>query len=190
MTNIIRSVTCTVCVFALFAAGTLSAGGAAKLAATPGVSSLTYKIVHPMHEFESVSHDVTCTITVDDSSGTIRTAFFSADVTSFDSGNSNRDSHAMEVVDALTYPTVSFKSTNIRTLGTGLSVDGDLEFHGQTHPVSFSAATSATGDTLAVAGSTSISMTAFGIDRPSLLLVPVQDTIRISFQMKFPKGTH
>ncbi|HTP12644.1 MAG TPA: YceI family protein, partial [Bacteroidota bacterium] len=35
------------------------------------------------------------------------------DVTTFDSGNSNRDSHAMEVVDALTYPDVQFTSTSV-----------------------------------------------------------------------------
>jgi polyisoprenoid-binding protein YceI len=169
-------------------AGVGRSGEPIKLTAATGPSYLKYKIVHPMHEFESVSKEVTCTIEMDDSSRTIRTAFFSADVTSFDSGNSNRDSHAMEVLDALTYPTVSFQSTSIQASGNEFHVSGDLTFHGQTHPVIFAATSAAAGDTLAVTGGADISMAAFGIDRPSLLLMPVQDTIRILFQMMFPKG--
>ncbi len=160
------------------------------LTAIHGASMLQYLLVHPLHEVEGVCKDLSCTVQYDDATHTITHASFSADVSSFDSGNSNRDSHAMEVLDALEYPTVSFESTAIRETGDDLGVTGNLTFHGQTRPIIFEATDSARSDTLRVQGSAKISLTAFGIERPTLLMIPVHDTLRISFLMRFPLPTH
>ena len=163
-----------------------ASGRTTKLSATKDESFLTYKLIHPLHEVEATSKDVDCMIDYNDATKTIQSTTFSADVSSFDSGNSNRDSHAMEVLDALTYPTVSFQSKSITTSGMNLTVSGDLTFHGQTKPVDFIATTSSGNNKLTVQGAANVSLTAFGIDRPSLMMIPVQDTLRISFTMVFP----
>jgi polyisoprenoid-binding protein YceI len=103
----------------------------------------------------------------------------------FDSGNSNRDSHAMEVLDALTFPTVSFQSKEIKTSGQDLLVSGDLTFHGVTKPISFDATTVSSGSDLTVQGKANISLTSYQIERPSLLFIPVEDTLRITFTLSF-----
>ncbi|HUL44245.1 MAG TPA: YceI family protein [Bacteroidota bacterium] len=149
-------------------------------------SSLSYHLTHPLHEIDATSKDIDCTISYDEATQTIQATTFSADVTTFDSGNSNRDSHAMEVLDALTYPTVSFASKLIKSNGNDLDVSGDLTFHGQTKPVEFSASKSIADGKLTVSGKADVSLTAFGIERPSLLMIPVQDTLRISFTVLFP----
>ena len=148
-------------------------------------SVIQYLLIHPLHEVEAVCKDLFCTIQYDDATQTILGTSFSADVSSFDSGNSNRDSHAMEVLDALSFPTVSFKSNKIDTQGNGLQVAGDLTFHGVTKPITFSAWTSTEGKKLKVEGKANVSLTAFQIERPALLMIPVQDTLRISFTMVF-----
>jgi len=153
---------------------------------TRSESSMTYHIHHPLHEVEATSKDLQCRITYNAATGEILHAFFSADVTSFDSGNSNRDSHAMEVLDALSYPTVSFNSKSITTTGTNLTVEGDLNFHGRTKPIVFAATTAKAADKLTVDGQANVSLTAFEIDRPSLLMIPVDDTLKISFIVVFP----
>ena len=69
-------------------------------------------------------------------------------------------------------------------------MDGDLNFHGQIKAVHFPAELKVNGDVMTVTGTANVSLTAYGIERPSLLLVPVEDTLRISFQMTFPGGGH
>ncbi len=173
----------------LFLAG-LSAFAAAptQITASKDGSSLTYLLIHPLHKVEGVSKDITAQIDYDDATHTILGANFSADVSTFDSGNSSRDSHAMEVLDALDYPTVSYVSTAIQHSGPAITMHGNLTFHGQTHPVDVQATAQPAGDKLTVEGKTAVSLTAFGIERPSLLMIPTEDTLRISFTVVFPVG--
>ena len=69
-----------------------------------------------------------------------------------------------------------------------MQVQGDLTFHGQTKPVAFPATLDAAGSKISVEGNAAVSLTAFGIERPSLLLIPVEDTLHISFTMVFPNS--
>lgn len=149
---------------------------------------MTYLLIHPLHRVEGVSKEFDAKIDYDDATHTILRASFSADVSTFDSGNSSRDSHAMEVLDALEYPTVSYASTGIQASGQVLTMHGNLTFHGQTHPVDVQATAAPAGDKLTVEGKTEVSLTAFGIERPSLLMIPTEDTLRISFKVLFPLG--
>jgi polyisoprenoid-binding protein YceI len=160
------------------------------LNAISGDSFLKYLLVHPLHHVEGISKDLVCTIDYDDATHTVTAASFEAEVSSFDSGNSSRDSHAMEVLDALTFPVVSFKSSSIAESGQNLEVKGDLTFHGQTKPITFPATLTSEGGKLSVAGGAEVSLTAYGIERPSLLLIPVNDTLHISFTMVFNAPGH
>jgi polyisoprenoid-binding protein YceI len=157
------------------------------LQAIKGESSLSYVLIHPLHRVEAISKELTCTIQYDDATHTITSTSFSADVSSFDSGNSNRDSHALEVLDALIYPTVSFESKEIKTNGDKLEVGGDLTFHGVTKPIFFPASILRKNSKFVVNGETNVSLTAFQVERPSLLFIPVKDTLRVSFTMVFSR---
>lgn len=175
-----------VAALALVAGFSLVVAGPSKHTAAKDRSTLTYVLIHPLHRIEGTSKDVECEIEYDDATHTIIQASFSTGVDSFDSGNSNRDSHALEILEALMYPTVSFQSTAIVAHGSDLEVKGDLTFHGQTKPISFSASATGSENILNVDGSAKVSLTAFKIERPSLLMIPVEDTLSISFKMVFP----
>ncbi len=177
-------------IFPLLLAAALSAFAAAptQITAVKDGSSMTYLLIHPLHKVEGVSKDFDARIDYDDATHTILRASFSADVSTFDSGNSSRDSHAMEVLDALDYPTVSYASTGIQASGQVLTMHGNLTFHGQTHPVDVQATANPTGDKLSVEGKTAVSLTAFGIERPSLLMIPTEDSLHITFKVIFPVG--
>ncbi len=159
--------------------------GTRRLEAVPKESTITYLLSHPFHEVESVSRDGRCAIDADTDAKTIQDVTVKVDVTTFDSGNSNRDSHAMEVVDALTYPEASFKSTLVSQKGDSVFVDGALTFHGVTRDVRIVAKTDWSAGRLTVTGGFDISLTAFHIERPALLLIPVSDTLRFSFVQIF-----
>jgi polyisoprenoid-binding protein YceI len=179
-----------ICFLVLLCAGQACPGALGRtLTALKDTSSMSYLLIHPLHKVEAVCRDIDCSVVYDDASHTIDSASFSAGVSCFDSGNSNRDSHAMEVLDALTFPEVSFRSREIRADGSRLSVAGDLTFHGETRSLTFPATADSGGGTLTVRGNAGISLTEFKIDRPSLLMLPVEDTLRISFIVVFPLGS-
>jgi len=144
-------------------------------------SWVSYRLVHPLHTIDATSKDVVYQIELDPTKQEIKSVSAQVDVTTFDSGNSNRDSHAMEVIDALTYPDVTFSSTSVAESGDSLSIAGKLTFHGVTKDIHAAAVSKWLPNRLEVRGNFDVSLTAFNIDRPSLLMIPVQDTLRFSF---------
>jgi polyisoprenoid-binding protein YceI len=144
-------------------------------------SSVSYRLVHPLHTIDATSKDVVYQIELDPTKQEIKAVSAQVDVTTFDSGNSNRDSHAMEVIDALTFPDVTFSSTSIAQRGDSLSIAGKLTFHGVTKDIVATAVSKWSPNRLEVRGSFDLSLTAFNIERPSLLMIPVEDTLRFSF---------
>jgi polyisoprenoid-binding protein YceI len=151
-----------------------------------GESSATYFLVHPMHEVEALSKEVVYTASLNSDTKSLQTVTAIVDVTSFDSGNSNRDSHAMEVVDAMSFPEVKFTSTSIVPQGNSLIVVGKLTFHGVTNDVSATAIPEWGSDKLVVHATMPISLTAFKVERPALLFIPVHDTLRFNLTAAFP----
>jgi polyisoprenoid-binding protein YceI len=148
-------------------------------------TAVTYHLDHPLHTIEATSTDASFHAEIDSASNSISSVKAHVDVMTFNSGNSNRDSHAMEVIDALTYPDVSFSSTKIDTAGDGLAVTGNVTFHGITKEVVATVVPRRTHEILSVTGGFNLSLTDFKIDRPSLLMVPVGDTLRFSLKTAF-----
>jgi polyisoprenoid-binding protein YceI len=148
-------------------------------------TSVTYLLSHPLHHIESTSNDIDCRIEIDPAKKEIRSATAQIDVTTFNSGNSNRDSHAMEVIDAITFPDVNFSSTSIIKNADSLKAMGNLTFHGITKDIIIIAATKWSKDRLEVKGSFDISLTDFKVERPSLLMIKSDDILKFSLTAVF-----
>lgn len=161
------------------------AAHAQSLVAVPEQSSVTYHLVHPLHKIEATSKEVHYKVDADVQSRQIKHIQAHVDVMTFDSGNSNRDSHAMEVIDAITYPDVNFNSTAITQSGDSIRVDGVLDFHGVKKEVSITGTTSWEGNRLTLRGGFDVSLAAFQIERPSLLMIPVEDTLQFAIVAVF-----
>ena len=150
-----------------------------------GESSMTYRMVHPLHKIEATSKEVVYDVEADPGTKQFKTVSGWVDVTTFDSGNSNRDSHAMEVIDAITYPDAKFEGTGFTQKGDSLFITGKVTFHGITREMTAGAVTHWSEGKLEVDGSFDLSLAAFKIDRPSLLMIPVEDTLSFSFAAIF-----
>jgi polyisoprenoid-binding protein YceI len=63
------------------------------------------------------------------------------DASSIDTGMEARDTHLRsgDFLDAAKYPELVFRSTGIKKVGDGYTIDGDLTMHGQTRPVTLDA---------------------------------------------------
>ncbi len=158
---------------------------AKKISAIKGESRLMYSLSHPLHKIDATTKEFICDVEINDAKE-IQSVKVSADVMTFDSGNSSRDSHAMEVIDAFTYPEVSFISDSITTNANELSVSGKLSFHGVTKPVSFSAKAQSQNGKTTVEGKITVKLEDFKVERPKLALIPTDEFLYISFVVIFP----
>ena len=113
---------------------------------------------------------------------------------SFDSNHAKRDKHIMgpAFLDVSKYPTVTFKSSNIKDMGNGkVEVTGDLNLHGVTKTIVFDAALIGEGDSpwgdyrAGFEGSTDLKFSDYNIDGSK---IGVDDfTINMYFEGKTKK---
>jgi polyisoprenoid-binding protein YceI len=149
-------------------------------------ASVTYLLQHPLHHIEATSKEPHFKITVDPVQHTMSSVMGTVDVMTFSSGNSNRDSHAGEVIDAISYPDASFQSSNVTWTGSLFKVDGKITFHGVTKDITIMANAKWVGaNRLEVEGKFDCTLTQFNIERPALLLVPVEDKLSFEFSAAF-----
>lgn len=148
-------------------------------------SFITYKLTHPLHEVKGTSKESVCLIYADAEKKEIKNVLVEVAVASFNSGNSNRDSHAMEVVDAISIPNAKFLSTKVDPAGDSLKIYGKLTFHGVTKDIIINAFANWSGDKLIVDGNFNISLTEFKVERPALLLIPVNDNLTFTIKQVF-----
>ncbi len=147
-------------------------------------STITYAMSHPMHSFEGVSRDVACVMVVDDANK-IESVAAATKLSSFDSDNTNRDSHALETMEALKYPKVTFTSNDVQQEGNNLAIKGNLTFHGVTKPVVIQANRQDGNGQITVKGDFDIKLSDYKIEKPSLMMVPVDETVKLKIHVVF-----
>lgn len=160
--------------------------GKKKIVADKKASEISYSMVHPMHEWTGTSKDVNCIILYNEAESSIESVAVSVFLSSFDSKNSNRDSHALEVLDAIKYPTVKFTSNHIQHNGDELIINGNLTFHNVTKPVTITAKQTSEKKKLWVAGSFKVNMTDYQVEPPSLMGFKTQEEMAMTFKIAFP----
>lgn len=144
-------------------------------------SSITYAMEHPLHSWEGVSREINSVILSDANKNIITQAAVSVKISSFDSQNANRDSHCIEVTEAIKFPNISFSSTSIKQNGNILEITGKLTFHGVTKEIMLTAEKKTVDNQLQITGSFSINMTDYNVDPPSLMALKTDETIKLKF---------
>lgn len=157
-----------------------------KLVADKSLSTVTYSAKHPLHKWDGVSHDVNCALIYNDETKQAETVAVSLKVSSFNSDNNNRDSHAIEVLDGLKYPNVTFVSSDVKSGENGtLVAKGNLTFHGVTKPVTLQATRKEAGGKITLTGEFPVLLSAYNIERPSLMGLKVEDDMVLRFNAVF-----
>jgi polyisoprenoid-binding protein YceI len=148
-------------------------------------SFIQYTVNHPFHSATAVTNNFICNIDFNSDTRQVNKVVVAVGLGTFDSKNSNRDSNAMEAVEALRFPSVKFISTSIAFAENKLAVTGNLTFHGITKEISFSAQQKINLSLFTVTGSFTVSLDEFKVERPSLLGMKVDDAILIEFKTVF-----
>jgi len=150
--------------------------------------ALTYTVVHKLHEVRGTSRQVEGRALAQPD-GSVRVQV-RAKIASFDSGNSNRDAHMREVTHDAAHPYAEVKGT---MAGVRLPLNGPqeatlravVELNGEKQnrdiPVKLEPANGGIHATF----SFPISLDAFKVERPELLLIKVDDRAMISGDLQF-----
>jgi hypothetical protein len=148
-------------------------------------STLTYHVSHPLKQTEGVSHAAK-------GKGVCHAGqcdfLIAVPVKSFDSGDSNRDLHMLQVVRGGQFPLVTVRThlpEDASSLATILA-DLEVQFAGQTmqyKQISLQHVTKG-NDTL-IMGTIPLTLSDFKIDPPTLLALPVKNDIPVRVEMKW-----
>lgn len=146
-------------------------------------STLTYHVSHPLHQVDGVSHAAK-------GKGVCHAGqcdfLIAVPVKSFDSGDSNRDLHTLQVTRGGQFPMVTVRTKLPEEASASATIHADLEIQlaGQTakyKQVSFEHVTQ--GNKTRISGTIPATITDFKIDPPSLLAIPVKNEIPVRVEM-------
>src|ERR1035438_7153948 len=148
-----------------------------------GQSTLTYHVSHPLHQSEGISHAAR-------GKGVCHAGqcdfLIAVPVKSFDSGDSNRDLHMLQVTRGAEFPMVTVRTRLPEAASASATVHADLEiqFAGQTaqyKQVSFQLVTQ--GNETRISGTIPATLSDFKIEPPTLLTMPVKNEIPVRVDM-------
>ena len=180
---------------ALAALALLLATGAGPqvLSVNSAASAVHFQVSHTLHRVDGVSHAVEGKALLE-ADGAVK-AMVRIPVQSFDTGDSNRDSHMLETVEPGRYPHVTFKGLGRleRPAAAGapqtVTLRGELDFHGVKRPVEVPVTVAFAADgSASVKGRLVVSLDAHHVERPSLLMVKVDDACVIDFDLKLGRS--
>jgi hypothetical protein len=146
-------------------------------------STLTYHMSHPMHQLDGASHSAK-------GKGSCHAGqcdfLIAAPVNSFDSGDSNRDLHMVQVTRGAQFPMVVVRTRipeQIPASGT-IYADLEIQFAGQTAKYSHVPfVESTTGTEVKISGTVPATCSDFKIDPPSFLTIPIKNEIPVKVDM-------
>ena len=150
-------------------------------------STLTYHVSHPLHQTDGVSraargkgvcHAGQCDFLI------------AVPVKSFDSGDSNRDLHMLQVTRGGEFPMVTVRTSLPEEASASATIHADLEvqFAGQTvkyKQVPFEQTKQ--GNETKISGTIPATLSDFKIDPPSLLTIAVKNEIPVRVEMTWRK---
>lgn len=148
-------------------------------------STLTYHMSHPMHEVDGSSHAAL-------GKGVCHAGqcefLMAAAVKSFDSGDSNRDLHMIQVTRGAQFPIVSVRVHMAQASLSSPSLDCDLEvqFAGNTaHYSHVPFRQTIEGTTHHIVGVVPSTIADFKIDPPTFLTIPIKNAIPVRVDMEW-----
>ena len=146
-------------------------------------SSITYSGKHFLHKWSAENKNVSGLIQIENES--ISNIGIVVKVSDFKSGNSSLDSNSLRVLDALQFPNVIFKSTDVKQENGKIIFEGVMNFHGIEKDFNILAEVTQLDGMTKLFGKFSVSLAEFLVKRPSLLTRKIDDEINLEFNLYF-----
>ena len=145
-------------------------------------SKITYYGSHYTSDWQGHSSGVSGRIVYNAVNQIANSCSLRVDLTTFDSGNSNRDSNMLTYLDVFQYSDALFVSNEISVEGINASIKGQLTFHGITKYLNLKADISFT-DGFNAEGSFTILLSDYEVERPALLFKKIADEMKVKFHI-------
>jgi polyisoprenoid-binding protein YceI len=159
------------------------------LVVDPAGSVVRFHLEHKLHKVDGRSTSIEGKAVIGEDGRVM--AMVRIPVSSFDTGDGNRDSHMRETLDVSKFPFVVFKGVTSLTIpvaqGKALETKlrGELDFHGVKRTMEVPAQVSFGADGGAVVKARfPVSLEAHRIERPALLFVKVDDQLLMDVELK------
>jgi len=149
----------------------------------PSRSEISYTGAHLLHEWTGVNKNLVGLMKSND--GQLDMIAVSAKVADFDSGNENRDAHALELLDVFDFPNVRFLAKKFTQSGQQVVMDGILQFRGVSRDISVTMNVESTTDQHKVFGTFTVQPTLFDMPLPSFMLKDIDDALDIKVSLLF-----
>ena len=151
-------------------------------------SLITYFGVHYLHKWEGSTSDVKGVVSYDKNIDQYECSI-SVPLSTFSSGNDNRDSNMLVYCRAFDFPNINFQSTSIKVNESTLEIEGKIEFAGEEKEIKTNAKLNRLDNNLfAIEGELDILLSEFKVERPSLLFVEIEDLVKIKYSIQGVKN--
>ena len=142
----------------------------------PENSFISYDAKHILHSWKGMNTNVKGIAKVE--ANKINQIAILTLVKDFDSNNSGRDAHALEVLESLSYPEVRFYSDSITVAQDSIKITGLFNFHGVNQSRSIAALIENEKNKKIIRGSFKLTPSDFDIKLPSLMMVKIENLLR------------
>ena len=170
-------------IFILIIITKLSYGQSDQLRVNKSKSYIKYEGDHLLHSWEGTNDKVNGLAILDPISKSLQKLAILLYVRDFDSQNSGRDAHALEVLEALKYPEIKFYSESIKIDNENLIINGIFDFHGKQIKKTFSALYKNQDSKWIIFGEFQLTPTDFNINLPSFLSIKMEDLLEIKYNV-------
>ena len=151
----------------------------------PENSFISYNAKHILHSWKGMNTNVKGIAKVE--ANEMNQIAILTLVKDFDSNNSGRDAHALEVLEALSYPEVRFYSDSITVAQDSIKIIGLFNFHGVNQSRSIAASVENEKNKKIIRGRFKLTPTDFDIKLPSLMMVKMENLLLFDFKLEFIK---
>ena len=106
----------------------------------------------------------------------------------FDSGNGNRDSNMMELLEVINFPKIEYYSNKISQNKDKISFLGKLNFHGISRDLDINSDIKKTNKKLILSGEFKVSLVDHEVKLPTFMLRSIEKEVLIKYQLVFNKS--
>jgi len=149
-------------------------------------SYVSYSGNHFLHSWEGLNKNVFGLFVVNSDLNISEIAII-LKVEDFDSGNSNRDSHVLEILESLKYPQIRFYSNDLKIIKDEIEIIGKLTFFGKSIDKLINSKIEIFDNKIVLKENFDLVLSDFGVKLPSFMGVKIEDLINISFKIEVNK---
>ena len=109
-------------------------------------------------------------------------------VKDFDSGNGNRDSNMLEILEVIKFPKIEYYSNRISLDKDKILFSGNLNFHGISRDLNITSEIKKNNKKLFLSGEFNFSLIDHNIKLPSFMMRSINKDVLIKYQLIFNKS--